>query len=182
MSASGRDVASRFLETARRRADALALIPPKGHDVVSFRTLARDVDRLAAGLRRAGLKPGDRAALLVPPSRDFFACTFALFRLGAVPVLIDPGIGLRNMGRCLEEAKPAAFIGSPKAHLARFIGRWASEAKCSIVADGKIPGLWNTRELRGIGAHESFTPAALTSDAPAAVLFTSGSTGAPKGA
>lgn len=182
MSAHARDVASRFLETASRRADALALIPPKGHDVVSFRTLARDVDRLAAGLRRAGLKPGDRAALLVPPSRDFFACTFALFRLGAVPVLIDPGIGLKNMGRCLEETKPAAFIGSPKAHLARLFGRWGPEAKLAVVADGKIPGMWNTRELRGIGSHETFAPAELTSDAPAAVLFTSGSTGAPKGA
>jgi len=179
---AGRDVASRFLDTAHRRADALALIPPKGQDVVSFRTLARDVDRLAAGLRRAGLKPGDRAALLVPPSRDFFACTFALFRLGAVPVLIDPGIGLKNMGRCLAEAKPAAFIGSRKAHLARFLGRWAPEAGLSVVADGKIPGLWNTRELRGIGSHETFAPAPLTSDTPAALLFTSGSTGAPKGA
>jgi acyl-CoA synthetase (AMP-forming)/AMP-acid ligase II len=177
-----RDVASRFLDIAKRRADALALIPPKGRDMVSFRTLARDVDRLAAGLRRAGLKPGDRAALLVPPSRDFFACTFALFRLGAVPVLIDPGIGLRNMGRCLSEAKPAAFIGSPKAHLARLLARWAPDARLSIVADGKLPGLWNTRKLRVLGSHETFAPVPLTSDTPAAVLFTSGSTGAPKGA
>ena len=182
MSPQGRDVASRFLETAHRRADALALIPPQGTEVVSFRTLARDVDRLAAGLRRVGLMPGDRAALLVAPSRDFFACTFALFRLGAVPVLIDPGIGFKNMGRCLEEAKPAAFIGSPKAHLARLLGRWAPGARLSVVADGRIPGLWNTRELRSLGSHEGFTPAVLTSDAPAAVLFTSGSTGAPKGA
>ena len=176
------DVASRFLETAHRRGDALALMPGCGADVTSFRTLARDVDRLAAGLRRAGLKPGDRAALLVPPSRDFFACTFALFRLGAVPVLIDPGIGFRNMARCLDDAQPAAFIGSPKAHLARALGRWAPLAHLSFVAAGKIPGMWNTRELRGLGARESFVPAALAADSPAALLFTSGSTGAPKGA
>jgi acyl-CoA synthetase (AMP-forming)/AMP-acid ligase II len=176
------DVASRFLEIARRRGDALALIPGTGADVISFRTLARDVDRLAAGLRRAGIKPGDRAALLVPPSRDFFACTFALFRLGAVPVLIDPGIGFRSMGDCLEDARPAAFIGSPKAHLARAAGRWAPAARLSVVADGRIPGMWNTRELRGLGARDGFVPAALASDSPAALLFTSGSTGAPKGA
>ena len=180
MTDSRDDVASRFLEAALRRGDAPALI--HGADVVSFRTLARDVDRLAAGLRRAGLSSGERAALLVRPSRDFFACTFALFRLGAVPVLIDPGIGFRNMGNCLDDAQPAAFIGSPKAHLARALGRWAPAARLSVVADGRIPGVWNTRELRGLGASDVFAPTALEPSSPAAILFTSGSTGAPKGA
>ena len=179
--AQGRpDVAARFLDVAARRGDAPALIH-RGR-TVSFTELAEDVERLAAGLRRAGLQPGERAALLVPPSRDFFACTFALFRLGAVPVLIDPGIGFKNMGRCLEDAQAAAFIGSPKAHLARLLGRWAKSARLSLVADGKIPGLWNTRELRGVGGRGAFAAPSVDAHAPAAILFTSGSTGAPKGA
>jgi len=85
------------------------------------------------------------------------------------------------MGRCLADAEPAAFLGSPKAHLARLLGRWAPSARLSVVADGKIPGLWNTRELRGMGGGGFDAPPAEPA-APAAILFTSGSTGAPKGA
>lgn len=174
------DVATRFLETAARLGAAPALI--RGGETATFADLARDVERLAAGFRRAGLRPGERAAVLAPPGRDFFSCAFALFRAGAVPVLIDPGIGFANMGRCLAESEPAAFVGSPKAHAARWLGRWAPSARLSIVADGKIPGLWNTRELRGVGARAGFDAPALAPETPAAILFTSGSTGAPKGA
>jgi acyl-CoA synthetase (AMP-forming)/AMP-acid ligase II len=173
-------VADRFLDVADRLGDRVALI--RGGEATSFAELAADVRSLAAGLRRAGLKSGERVALLVPPSRDFYALTFALFRLGAVPVFIDPGIGVRNMGRCLAETSPVAFLGSPKAHLARMAARWAPSARLAVVADGKIPGLWNTRELRAMGRGAAEWETTNSADAPAAVLFTSGSTGAPKGA
>jgi acyl-CoA synthetase (AMP-forming)/AMP-acid ligase II len=178
--APARDVAALFLDAAARLGDRPAVI--RGSSTTTFSQLAADVTRLSAGLRRAGINPGDRVALLVPPSRDLYACTFALFRFGAVPVFIDPGIGFQNMGRCLAETEPVAFIGSPKAHLARLIGRWAPKARISIVADGKIPGLWSTREIRGMGARADADPQTPSPDSAAAVLFTSGSTGAPKGA
>lgn len=171
------DVGSLFLETARRLGDKPALI--RRGEATSFAELARDVEQLASGLRRAGLQPGERVALLVPPSRDLYACTFALFRAGLVPVLIDPGIGFKNMGRCLAEAEPVAFIGSPKAHLARLLGRWAPTSRLNIVADGFLPA---TARLSDFKSDEAFTGGVESLDATAAILFTSGSTGAPKGA
>ncbi len=60
---------------------------------------------------------------MVTPSLEFFALTFALFKLGAVVVLIDPGMGTKNLGVCLAEADPEAFIGIPKAHVARLLLR-----------------------------------------------------------
>ena len=179
-SAPARDVAALFMGAAGRLGGKTAL--RTGSASTTFSELAGDVSRLAAGLRRAGIAPGDRVALLVPPSRDMYACAFALFRMNAVPVFIDPGIGLTNMARCLAETEPAAFIGSPKAHFARWIGRWAPKTKIAIVADGTIPGLWSTREIRGLGARAAVETPPASPDSAAAVLFTSGSTGAPKGA
>src|SRR5690349_13959311 len=84
---------------------------------LTFAELDRLSRQLARGLHRIGIGRGVRTVLMVPPSLDFFALTFALFNVGAVPILIDPGMGVRNLGKCLAEAQPEAFIGVPKAHL-----------------------------------------------------------------
>ena len=87
----------------------------------------RESDALATGLDAIGIGRGVRTVLMVRPSLEFFALTFALFKAGAVPVLIDPGMGIKNLGRCLAEAEPEAFIGIPKAQAARRLLGWGRE-------------------------------------------------------
>src|SRR5262249_53085325 len=118
------NIAATLVDRARRQPDAVALIEATSGTGWTFRQLDDESDRLARGLARMGLTRGTRAVLMQPPSLPFYALTFALFKLGAVVVLIDPGLGVRNLGVCLAEAQPEAFLGVSKAHLARVLLGW----------------------------------------------------------
>jgi len=148
----------------------------------TFKQLHDDSDRVAHALRGIGIIRGLRTALMVPPSLEFFTLTFALFKIGAVPVLIDPGMGIRNLGTCLAEAEPAAFIGIPKAHLARKLLGWAKQSLCTTVTTGKLFAQFSLPTLlKAPPTGSTFPMAATTADETAAILFTSGSTGVAKG-
>jgi acyl-CoA synthetase (AMP-forming)/AMP-acid ligase II len=150
----------------------------------TFRQLDKASDTLARGFDAIGLKRGMRTALMVPPSLDFFALTFALFKLGAIPVLIDPGIGLSSLGKGLANAEPQAFIGISKAHIARVLFGWARNTVKLKITVG--PHAWTggmtLEEIRKIGlARPALQDSPPEPDETAAILFTSGSTGPSKG-
>jgi len=171
-------------QMARLQPDTRAIIFPQEGRSLTFRELDRDSDRLAAGLGTVGIVRGTRVALLVPPSPELFALTFALFKAGAVPVFIDPGIGARNMKGCLAEAEAEAFIGIPKAHLARRLLGWGKKTiKILITVNGgRVWGGTPLDELRRAAQAAPFVAAETGRNEIAAILFTSGSTGPPKGA
>ncbi len=149
----------------------------------TFRQLNEEGDRYAHGLGRIGIRRGTRCVLMVTPSLDFFALTFALFKIGAVIVMVDPGMGVKNLGKCLEEAEPEAFIGIPKAQVARVLFGWAKRTLKIIITAGPR-WFWKGHRLQDLRA-DRYRPYEIVdakADETAAILFTSGSTGPPKGA
>jgi acyl-CoA synthetase (AMP-forming)/AMP-acid ligase II len=152
---------------------------------ITFAELNADVDLLAHGLAAAGITRGKRTALMAPPSPDFFAITFALFKIAAVPVLIDPGMGIRNLGKCLAEAEPEAFIGITKAQIARRVLGWSRKTIQNTVNVSRWRFYCTTsvnRLRRSPKVHNVYPIPDVARDEPAAILFTSGSTGVAKGA
>ncbi len=149
----------------------------------TLHTLEDASNRLAHNLLRLGIGPGVRTVLMVTPGFDFFALTFALFKTGAIPILIDPGMGVKSLKTCIAEAEPTAFIGIPKAHLARMILGWGKKTiRIRVVAGFWLPGFGIPLKSFRRDIDAPFVPVHAEPDDMAAILFTSGSTGPPKGA
>ncbi len=168
-----------------------AVISPAGRDGygrvtyahLTFRQLDREADLIAHGLSAAGITRGTRTILMVRPSLEFFGIIFALFKIGAVPVVVDPGMGIRRMLACYRSTRPQAFIGIPLAHAVRVLFRKHFRSVRTRVTVGRR-WFWGGPTLRQMRARTlpPFEPARTRAEEPAAILFTTGSTGPAKGA
>ena len=150
--------------------------------VLTYAQLDARSDAIAAGLAARGIVRGTRTVVMVRPTPEFFLLMYALFKAGAVPVLVDPGIDRRALKQCLDEAAAEAFVGIPLAMFARVLLGWSRAARVRITtgarpwfADATLAAV----ERAGTGAGPQLADTA--PDDVAAILFTSGSTGVPKG-
>jgi len=149
---------------------------------VSFAELDHDSGVIAAGLRDIGVKPGMRIVLMVRPGIDFISLVFALFKTGAVIVLIDPGMGRSNLVKCLTDVEPEGFVAIPLAHAVRTVLRHKfPKAKIAVTAGRRW--FWGGVTLASLRQRdpEPMPPATMADNDPAAIIFTTGSTGPPKG-
>jgi len=180
------NIADFLPEMAAGQPDATAIICPWGRrgGSLTYDQLNQRSARIARGLEKIGIGHGVRTVLMVPPGLDLFPLAFGLFRAGAVPVLVDPGIGLKHLKACLGNAEPEAFIGVPKAHAARAILGWARTTVRTKITVGRrlFWGGHTLDQIEELGSDADVGAVATTgADDVAAIVFTSGSTGPPKG-
>lgn len=176
------NIASLLDKIAEEIPQTPAVIVPWKKQNISFRELSEESGRLASGLSRLGIAKGDRVLVLVPFSIDFITLTFALFKAGAVPVLIDPGLGRKNTLHCIGKAQAKGMIAIPRAHAAKKIfPKPFKDIKISITVGWRW--FWGGDTLNKVKklSKKILPPTDMGENDPAAILFTSGSTGPSKG-
>jgi acyl-CoA synthetase (AMP-forming)/AMP-acid ligase II/thioesterase domain-containing protein len=125
-------------------------------------TLEKEVLRRAVVLGQMGIKPGSVAAIGHGGTAQFFADLFACWRVGAAAACLDPSLTPGELRNVVDFAKPAVFLAGDK----------------TIVDGLQVPTVNLSIER---SQNSSVTALAVAVDGPALVLFTSGTTGTPKG-
>lgn len=184
MSGNSANVARFLALKAREQPEACALMAPRGresggsirYEQLSFVDLHVQSEQVAHGLVAAGLRPGMRVLLMVKPGSDLIRCCFALFKTGAVPIVIDPGMGLKSFLNCVQRTRPEAIVGIPLAHwISRLFPGTFKTVHHRIRVGRRFARWFGQFPLAGFPISEP------SADDLAAILFTSGSTGPPKG-
>jgi acyl-CoA synthetase (AMP-forming)/AMP-acid ligase II len=176
------NIAETFTGVAKEQGERIAVIEARNGKKITFNDLNSRADAYAHFFASEGIRPGDVTILMVTPSVDFICLTLALFKIGTPVVLIDPGMGFKNLLRCIERVQPKFLIGIPKAILfSKVFPKPFHTVKKNFCCGNsfKFFGPDITKDIPRICTeYPVYKP---TETDLAAIIFTTGSTGPPKG-
>ena len=185
MNDSGSNVARHLRKAAIDHPEGVAIKTPIRqtgsekilHTARTFRQLDQESDAASRHFHQSGIREGSRVLLAVRPGHDLIIGMFGLLKLGAIPVAIDPGMGWSAFLSCVGRSHPDAIVGARPATWLSYLPLTAFRTLRQRVTVGS--SAWRRALRSTVTLAEPL--AAVKPDTPAAILFTSGSTGSPKG-
>jgi acyl-CoA synthetase (AMP-forming)/AMP-acid ligase II len=157
-------------EAARRFGDQPALASPEGW-TTSYRDLYKLSEAVASGLVRRGVKTGDVVALNMRASPDYVVAYLAAARIGAITTGLNPRFRADDRARVAARAEPKLVIGTED--LLEGVSGDVEAVKLATDVDSILPSLRNDQTIPRLPSDP---------ERPVTIVFTSGTTGEPKGA
>ncbi len=183
----GETIGENFRQSAERFADREALVVRHQHFRATYRELAQLVDRAARALLARGVKTGDRVGLWAPNRFEWVVLQLATARVGAILVTINPAYKAAELEYALNKSGVSFLALARRFRQCDYVAALAEvRDRCPMLRDALVFDTdWDAflGEAAGVSAAElDAAEATLQFDDPINIQYTSGTTGAPKGA